>query len=137
MSQQWTPRGSRTRGNGATWQCPTWPESHVAVLPRGSGTHQAVLGGSLFSKSCLFGNGIKMLHKLLPFLAMATPKILTVENRCHCTFSACCNNLWASGNVFVMLLKAIYGVVCFVIIKCRIYVCIFSSHKLGEIVRNQ
>ena len=85
--------------------------SHMAVVQRGSGTHQVVLGEShFFSKLCLFGNRFPMLHKLLPLQAMATPKILTAQNRCHCKFSSCCNNLWASGNVFVMLLKAIYGI---------------------------
>ena len=106
MSQQWahvavghvevSHMAVVQRGSGATWQ---WdPPSSAWWVP-------------FFSKLCLFGNRIKLLHKLLPFLAKATPKILTAQNRCHCTFSACCNNLWASGNVFVMLLKAIYGVV--------------------------
>ena len=82
----------------------------LAVAPCGSGTRQVVLGGSLFfSKLCLFDNGIRMLHELLPFQAKARPKILTSQNCCHCIFSACCNNLWAFGNVFVILLKAIYG----------------------------
>ena len=48
---------------------------------------------------------------LLPLRAKATPKILTAQSRCHCKFLACCNNLRASYNVFVMLLKAIYGIV--------------------------
>ena len=89
---------------------------HVANGPTRRGamwqwgpTKQYLVGLFFFSKLCLFDNGIKMLHELLPFQAKARPKILTSQNCCHCIFSACCNNLWAFGNVFVILLKAIYG----------------------------